>query len=171
MENPHIVPAGAVPVENVAVHAFEFPVDGPDGQEQDGTLTWSSTVLVLVEAVAGGVTGLGYTYGDVATAVLVESKLAPLVTGMDALAPATAWRAMFTELRNAGQPGIGAMAVSAVDIALWDLKARLTGEPLYRALPGFRDEVAVYGSGGLTNYPLSRLISRSRRGRPRGSAG
>ena len=157
---PSNVPAGTIPVENVAVHAFEIPVDGPDGMEQDGTLSWSSTVLVLVEATAGGVTGLGYTYGDVATATLVQSKLVSVVTGMDALAPASAWRTMFAELRNAGQPGIGAMAVSAVDIALWDLKARLTGEPLYRALPGFRDEVPVYGSGGLTNYPLPRLISQ-----------
>jgi hypothetical protein len=38
-----------IPVESVAVHAFEFPTDGPDGQEHDGTLTWSSTVLILVE--------------------------------------------------------------------------------------------------------------------------
>jgi L-alanine-DL-glutamate epimerase-like enolase superfamily enzyme len=157
---PSNAPAGAIPVEKVAVHAFEIPVDGPDGQEQDGTLSWSSTVIVLVEASAGGLTGLGYTYGDVSTAALIESKLASVVTGMDALAPATAWRSMFAALRNAGQPGIGAMAVSAVDIALWDLKARLTGEPLYRALPGFRDKVPVYGSGGLTNYPLGRLISQ-----------
>ncbi|HEX6522550.1 MAG TPA: enolase C-terminal domain-like protein [Streptosporangiaceae bacterium] len=157
---PSNVPAGTITVENVTVHAFEIPVDGPDGMEQDGTLSWSSTVLVLVEATAAGVTGLGYTYGDVATAVLVQSKLASIVTGMDALAPASAWRTMFAELRNAGQPGIGAMAVSAVDIALWDLKARLTGEPLYRALPGFRDQVPIYGSGGLTNYPLPRLVSQ-----------
>jgi L-alanine-DL-glutamate epimerase-like enolase superfamily enzyme len=52
------------------------------------------------------------------------------------------------------------MAVSAVDIALWDLKARLLGLPLYRVLPEFRDHVPVYGSGGFTNYPLSRLVSQ-----------
>jgi L-alanine-DL-glutamate epimerase-like enolase superfamily enzyme len=93
-------------------------------------------------------------------AALVRSKLAPLVTGMDALAPAAAWRAMFLALRNAGQPGAGAMAVSAVDIALWDLKAQLLGLPVARALPAFRDEVPVYGSGGFTNYPLPRLVSQ-----------
>ena len=149
-----------VPVGDLDVHAYEIPVDGPDGREQDGTLTWSSTTIVLVEAHGGGETGLGYTYGDVSVAALVRSKLASVVTGMDALAPAAAWREMFRQLRNAGQPGAGAMAVSAVDIALWDLKARLLGLPLSRALPGFRGEVPVYGSGGFTNYPLQRLTSQ-----------
>jgi L-alanine-DL-glutamate epimerase-like enolase superfamily enzyme len=149
-----------VPVGDLDVHAYEIPVDGPDGREQDGTLTWSSTTIVLVEAHGGGETGLGYTYGDVSVAALVRSKLASVVTGMDAFAPAAAWREMFRQLRNAGQPGAGAMAVSAVDIALWDLKARLLGLPLSRALPGFRGEVPVYGSGGFTNYPLQRLTSQ-----------
>jgi L-alanine-DL-glutamate epimerase-like enolase superfamily enzyme len=67
---------------------------------------------------------------------------------------------MNAAIRNAGQPGLGAMAVSAVDIALWDLKARLAGKPLYRVLPGWRDEVPVYGSGGFTNYPIVRLTEQ-----------
>jgi L-alanine-DL-glutamate epimerase-like enolase superfamily enzyme len=151
---------GTVQVRDLSVHAFEVPVDGPDGQEQDGTLAWSSTTMVLVEAHGGGETGIGYTYGDSSVAALVQSKLAPLVSGRDALAPAAAWRSAFIQLRNAGQPGLGAMAVSAVDIALWDLKARLLGVPLFQALPAFRDEVPVYGSGGFTNYSLPRLVSQ-----------
>ena len=152
--------AEIVPVGDLAVHAFEIPTDGPDGSEQDGTLSWSSTTIVLVEAHGGGCTGLGYTYGEVSVAALVSSKLASVVAGLDALAPPAAWRSMLRALRNAGQPGIGAMAVSAVDIALWDLKARLLGLPLSRALPAFRDEVPIYGSGGFTNYPLHRLVSQ-----------
>ena len=149
-----------IPVEEVSAHAFDIPTDGPDGQEQDGTLTWSSTTLVVVLARAGGSVGIGYTYGDAAVARLIDSKLAPAVTGADALAPAAAWRAMFTKIRNAGQPGIGAMAVSATDIALWELKAKLLRQPLYRILPAFRDEVQVYGSGGFTNYPFGRLVEQ-----------
>jgi L-alanine-DL-glutamate epimerase-like enolase superfamily enzyme len=149
-----------VPVGDLTVHAFDIPTDGPDGTEEDGTLSWSSTTIVVVEAHGGGQTGLGYAYGDTSTAALVSSKLAPAVTGMDALAPGAAWRSMFAQIRNAGQPGVGAMAVSAVDIALWDLKARLLGLPLYQALPAFHDHVPVYGSGGFTNYPLSRLASQ-----------
>jgi L-alanine-DL-glutamate epimerase-like enolase superfamily enzyme len=149
-----------IPVESVTVHAFEFPTDGPDGNEQDGTLTWSSTVIIPVEARAGGQTGIGYTYGDVSAAMLAGTKLAGVVTGADALSPPIAWREMSVQLRNAGQPGVGAMATSAVDIALWDLKARLLGQPLYRVLPAFRDRVLIYGSGGFTNYPLPRLCEQ-----------
>lgn len=60
-------------------------------------------------------------------------------------------------IRNAGQPGVGAMAVSAVDIALWDLKARLMGVGLADALPRFHHRVPVYGSGGFTSYSLDRI--------------
>jgi L-alanine-DL-glutamate epimerase-like enolase superfamily enzyme len=151
---------GAVPVESVAVHAFEFPTDGPEGREQDGTLTWSSTTMIIVVARAAGHTGIGYTYGDLAVAALIESKLAHVAIGMDALAPPAAWRQMEVQLRNAGQPGIGAMAVSAIDIALWDLKARLLEQPICKVVPSFRTQVPIYGSGGFTNYSLSRLAEQ-----------
>ncbi len=147
-------------VESVGVHAFTVPTDGPDGWEQDGTLEWDSTTMVLVEARCGDVTGIGYTYGDVSVAAFVESKLVPAVRGADALAPAGAWQRMFAGIRNAGRPGVGAMAVSAVDVALWDLKARLLDLPLFELLPSFHREVPVYGSGGFTNYSLDRLAEQ-----------
>ncbi|CNF10619.1 mandelate racemase [Mycobacterium tuberculosis] len=147
-------------VEGVTVHAFEVPTDGPDGVEEDGTLRWDSTTMVLVEARAGGETGIGYTYGDTSVAAFIESKLAPAVRGAGVLDPAATWERMFAGIRNAGRPGVGAMAVSAVDIALWDLKARLLGLPLARVLPAFHDRVPVYGSGGFTNYPLDRLTAQ-----------
>lgn len=147
-------------VDEVVVHAFTIPTDGPDGREEDGTLSWPSTTAVLVEARSGTTTGLGYTYGDVSAAVFAESVLAPVVLGTDALAPAAAWSRMSVAVRNAGRPGAGAMAVSAVDVALWDLKARLLGLPLVRAIPAVHEEVPVYGSGGFCNYPLDRLAEQ-----------
>ncbi|WP_433147782.1 enolase C-terminal domain-like protein [Actinomadura nitritigenes] len=149
-----------IPVDGVTVHAFTVPTDGPDGAEEDGTLRWESTTMVLVEARAGGRTGIGYTYGATAVATLIESTFAPLVRGADALAPAATWHRMFAAIRNAGRPGAGAMAVAAVDIALWDLKARLLDRPLFQVLPSFHDRVPVYGSGGFTNYPLDRLAGQ-----------
>jgi L-alanine-DL-glutamate epimerase-like enolase superfamily enzyme len=144
-------------VERVAVSAYEIPTDGPGGEETDGTLAWESTSIVVVEAQAGSETGLGYTYADVSAAMFVESRLRDVVRGSDAFAVRGTWERMAREIRNAGRPGLGFMAVAAVDVALWDLKARLLGLPLVDVLDRAREEVPVYGSGGFCNYPLERL--------------
>ncbi len=67
---------------------------------------------------------------------------------------------MVGAVRNAGRPGIAATAISAVDVALWDLKARLAGLPLARLLGQERDEVPIYGSGGFTSYSDDRLVEQ-----------
>jgi L-alanine-DL-glutamate epimerase-like enolase superfamily enzyme len=146
--------ATGVVVERLEVSAYTVPTDSP---ESDGTLEWDSTTIVLVEATGGGVRGLGYTYGDVSVGKFVESKLAGEVEGEDALSPPAAWAAMQHAIRNAGRPGVGAMAVSAVDIALWDLKAKLLDVPLAAALPRFHASVPIYGSGGFTSYSDEQL--------------
>jgi len=142
------------PVESLVVSAFTVPTDEP---ESDGTAEWDATTIVVVEASAGGESGLGYTYAPAAAGKLVEEKLADVVCGRDALAVPEAWEAMAVQLRNAGRPGIGFSALSAVDLALWDLKARLVGLPLVDLLGRARDEAPVYGSGGFTSYSLDRL--------------
>ena len=148
--------AGAVeaPLGALDVSAFTVPTDEP---ESDGTLSWDSTTIVVVEIDAGGARGLGYAYGDLAVATFIESKLSEVVEGRDALSPPASWAAMQAAIRNAGRPGVGAMAVSAVDVALWDLRARLLGVCLADALPRFHDSVPVYGSGGFTSYSPQRL--------------
>src|SRR5439155_25764373 len=103
------------------------PTDQP---EADGTLAWDATTIVVVHAFGGGEWGLGFTYADVATATLIESRLGSVVAGLDALAPQAAWAEMVGATRNLGRPGITSMAIAAVDNALWDLKARLLEIPL-----------------------------------------
>ncbi|MCW3067334.1 MAG: Mandelate racemase/muconate lactonizing enzyme-like protein [Solirubrobacterales bacterium] len=144
-------------VERLDVSVHTIPTDAP---EADGTLSWDSTTIVIVEATAAGERGLGYTYGEPAAGALVEAKLAGVVEGMDASSPPAAWRAMRGALRNAGRPGVGMMAVSAVDTALWDLKARLLGVPLCDLLGAVREAVPVYGSGGFTSYDTARLCEQ-----------
>jgi L-alanine-DL-glutamate epimerase-like enolase superfamily enzyme len=130
------------------------PTDAP---ESDGTAEWDSTSVVVVEASASGDTGLGYTYASTAAGTVVEKQLFDVVRGRDAFAIGEAWEAMAVALRNTGRPGIGFCALSAVDQALWDLKARLLGLPLVDLLGSARDEAPVYGSGGFTSYPLERM--------------
>ncbi|HEX9107487.1 MAG TPA: enolase C-terminal domain-like protein, partial [Longimicrobiales bacterium] len=149
------MPAGSAPlVEQVDVAAYTVPTDAP---EADGTIAWDATTMVLVRATSSGVTGLGYSYADPSAAELVRGKLAGVVRGADALSVGGAWLAMWRALRNIGRPGIAAHALSAVDNALWDLKARLLGIPLVQALDGVRLEVPIYGSGGFTSYSVERL--------------
>lgn len=147
-------------IDQIRVTAYEVPTDGPEGKESDGTLEWESTTLVLVQVRSGKTEGLGYTYGDVATAKLIDSKLKPLLEGKNALLVHQLWHEQRTTLRNAGQTGLGAMALAAVDIALWDLKARSLNLPLYQLLGGFHCNLPIYASGGFCNYPLERLTSQ-----------
>jgi L-alanine-DL-glutamate epimerase-like enolase superfamily enzyme len=136
-------------VEQLSARTFTVPTDGP---EADGTLSWDSTTLVLVQATAAGQTGLGYSYAAGAAAPLIRDLLAGAVIGADALSPPAAWARMRAEVRNIGYPGIASCAISAVDVALWDLKARLHGVSLCTLLGRVRNRVPVYGSGGFTTY-------------------
>jgi L-alanine-DL-glutamate epimerase-like enolase superfamily enzyme len=148
----------AVAVEiGLDVEAYTIPTDEP---ESDGTLDWDSTTIVVVEAHAGGETGLGYTYTDRSAAELIRGPVSDAIRGIDPLDVRAAWEAMSRALRNIGRSGLAWMALSAVDTALWDLKARLCEQPLVVALDAARDEVPIYGSGGFTSYSLERLTSQ-----------
>lgn len=141
-------------IERVEVETFRVPTDAP---ESDGTLEWNSTTLVLVRAHARNTVGLGYTYADTATAELIHKSLASEVEGQDAMNIPACWHAMVRRTRNLGRPGIVSMAISAVDSALWDLKARLLDLPLATLLGRVRDSVPIYGSGGFTSYSTKQL--------------
>lgn len=154
------------PITRVAARAYTVPTDAP---EADGTIAWDSTTMVLVEVEAGGETGLGYTYSDASLARLIEGKLKGVVEGCDAFDVPRAWDAMVAAVRNLGWRGLCACGISAVDVALWDLKAKLVGLPLADLLGKARDEVPIYGSGGFTTYDEGRL--REQLGRWAGELG
>ncbi len=139
----------AAPIKRIAAAAYTIPTDQP---EADGTYAWDSTTLVVAEAEAGGRTGIGYTYADRSNVTLIEGKLADAVRGFDALDVPAAWAAMQRSVRNLGRAGLAATAISAVDTALWDLKAGLLGVPVAKLLGRCREAVPIYGSGGFTSY-------------------
>jgi L-alanine-DL-glutamate epimerase-like enolase superfamily enzyme len=142
------------PIDGIRVASLTVPTDVP---ESDGTLAWDSTTMVIVELAAAGVRGLGYSYADATAARLVVEHLAPIVRGAGAWDTAGTWSAMVACVRNLGRPGVAATAISATDVALWDLKARLLGVSLADLLGRAHARVLAYGSGGFTSYPDERL--------------
>ena len=139
-------------VDGVTASVYEIPTDRP---EADGTLAWSKTTLVVAHVSGGGRTGIGYTYASGACKPLIDGELAAAIDGLGVLDTGAAWQAMVRAIRNLGRPGLVSCAISAVDTALWDLKATLLGLPVSRLLGATRTEVPVYGSGGFTTYDES----------------
>jgi L-alanine-DL-glutamate epimerase-like enolase superfamily enzyme len=150
-------PATAVHIERVSARAYTIPTDAP---ESDGTLEWDSTTLVLARVQAGGREGIGWTYGDRSIAAVIEGTLAGVVRGREALDVNGAWAAMVAALRNNGRPGLSSMAIAALDVALWDLKARLLEVSLTALLGRYHAGVPVYGSGGFTSYTDTQLAEQ-----------
>jgi L-alanine-DL-glutamate epimerase-like enolase superfamily enzyme len=145
------------PVRDLAASAYTIPTDGP---EADGTLSWDATTVVAVRVEVAGATGLGFTYGPAACATLIGELLRDRVVGSDPMDVPRTHGEMVRVVRNAGRPGVASMAIAAVDVALWDVKAKLLGLPLHRLLGAVRDDVPVYGSGGFTSYDDGRLAEQ-----------
>jgi L-alanine-DL-glutamate epimerase-like enolase superfamily enzyme len=127
--------------------AYTVPTPLP---EADGTLAWDATTAIVVRAAAGDAVGTGWSYGPAAAVRVVADVLAPGVTGRDPMDVPGAAAAMAVAARNALRPGLAAIAISAVDAALWDLKARILGIPLATLFGRAHERVPVYGSGGFT---------------------
>lgn len=134
-------------IDDVAVAVYRFPTPEP---EADGTLTWDATTAVTVTLRAAGETGLGWTYSSPAAAHVIHHHFADTVRGRDAMDIGAGWEAMHRAARNLGTRGLVMQALSAVDIAWWDLKARLLDVPLSALFGAHRTTVAIYGSGGFT---------------------
>lgn len=145
------------PVTALRAAAYRIPTDA---LEADGTAAWRATTLVVVTAQGGGHTGLGYTYADTSDVGLVTGILADATKGTDAMHPQAAFASMQAAVRNLGQPGLAATAISAVDMALWDLKAGLLDLPLAALLGCLQPRVAIYGSGGFISYDNGRLATQ-----------
>jgi L-alanine-DL-glutamate epimerase-like enolase superfamily enzyme len=146
-----------LPISALRAAAFRIPTETP---ETDGTLSWESTSLVLVQLEAGDEVGLGYTYADGALVPLLLGLLAEVLKGRDSFDICGCWNAMQRAVRNLGRSGLAACAISAADAALWDLKARHLGVALASLLGPARAAVPIYGSGGFTNYTDDKLRSQ-----------
>jgi len=141
-------------ISKVEVHVQTVPTDLP---EADGTSEWNAITLVLAEIFAGAETGLGYTYGSPAIGKVAEGLAETCLHGQSPFDIAFLHGRMARNIRNDGTRGLAAMAVSMLDVGLWDLKARLLGCSVANLLGKARGAVPVYGSGGFTSYSPQQL--------------
>ena len=136
------------PVDDVEARAYRVPLGATHA---DGTIEWDAVSVVAVLVRAGTEVGLGWSYTDPGAASVVGSTLAPAIRGLAAHDVPAAHSRLARAVRNLGRGGVAGAALSAVDVALWDLKARLLGVPLVALLGRAREAVPVYGSGGFTS--------------------
>lgn len=138
-------------IQAVESTALRFPLPEP--------ITTALSTYTHVDATAvrihteEGLTGFGITAGlggSAAAAVkpYIDAELAPLAIGQDALATGALWHRLWDPNKPRMRAGLGVWALSAIDIACWDLVGKSAGIPVHLLLGGFRDEVPVYGSGG-----------------------
>jgi L-alanine-DL-glutamate epimerase-like enolase superfamily enzyme len=142
-------------ISDVRVTCYQIDTDAP---ESDGTISWNKTILVTVKVFSGDSIGFGYTYGDIATGRFIETHLKELLLDQNVFT--SHWEKMITRCRNLGLAGITTMAISAVDIALWDLKSRILNLPLVVLLGVEKNQIPAYGSGGFTSYSNEQLAKQ-----------
>ena len=144
---------------------FRLPLPVPVGDSTHGDMTEFDLVTVRVVSDTGD-EGLGYTYsvqvGGHAIRTLIEKDLTPLLLGGDPSLTEHLWETMWWRLHWPGRGGAVALAMSAVDIALWDLKGRSAGQPLWRLLGGHSPRVTAYAGGIDLNFTLEQLLEQTK---------
>ncbi|MDQ2801785.1 MAG: mandelate racemase/muconate lactonizing enzyme family protein, partial [Pseudomonadota bacterium] len=153
-----------MPIASLETRLYRIPLPFALSDSTHGTMTHFELITVRLRD-ADGAEGVGYTYtvgaGGQAVHALIEHDLRPVLIGADADRIEQLWRAMWWRLHYGGRGGSVSLAVSAADIALWDLKARRLGTPLWRLLGGFDPAVPCYAGGIDLDFPLDRLLRQT----------
>jgi L-alanine-DL-glutamate epimerase-like enolase superfamily enzyme len=161
----------AMAIAAVEVGHYRIPLPVVLSDATHGAITHFELVTVRLRA-GDGADGLGYTYtvgaGGAAVRSLFERDLAPLLLGEDETEISRLWERMWWGLHYVGRGGLAGLAISAVDIALWDLRGRRHGLPLWRLLGGHRPRVRAYAGGIDLDFPLDRLLDQTRENLGRG---
>jgi L-alanine-DL-glutamate epimerase-like enolase superfamily enzyme len=155
----------------VDVGHYRIPLPAVLSDATHGDITHFELVTARLRA-GDGTEGLGYTYtvgaGGAAIRALIARDLAPLLVGADETRIEALWQRMWWRLHYVGRGGPASFAISAVDVALWDLRARRHGLPLWRLLGGHEPRVAAYAGGIDLQFPLERLLRQTEASLQRG---
>ena len=142
-------------ITNVEASVHTIPTDLPHlGEPLDTTVVFTE---VETDEGMSGIGETGYLYTK-ATADFIEREVASVVTGMDPLETERVWERLHSELNPRSQTGVWSTAVSAVDIALWDIKGKQYKEPIWRLLGGANEEIPVYVTFGVSEYEQEQLV-------------
>jgi L-alanine-DL-glutamate epimerase-like enolase superfamily enzyme len=148
------------------IHAdhYVIPLATALSDSTHGTIEGFELVTARVRD-AEGAEGVGYTYtvgaGGGAVHGLIARDLAPRLRGREAERIEELWQSMWWALHYGGRGGFAALAISAVDIALWDLRARRQRVPLWRLLGGFDPRVPCYAGGIDLEFSLDALLKQT----------
>lgn len=149
-------------IRSVDIRLFEVPLDEVLVDAKHGAHTHFELVTVTIRD-ADGVEGTGYTYtggkGGHAIRAMLRHDLAAFLAGRDASGVEALNDAMQWHLHYVARGGIAAFAISAVDIALWDLRGRRQGEPLWRMAGGTLRSCRAYRGGIDLDFPLPKLLA------------
>ena len=146
-------------IADVEVHLVS--IQAPSGLADATRKVETIGLLVVRVKTDQGLEGIGITYHEVgghATRELILRDMKPRLRGRDPFETEALWHEFFHYLRGVGRKGVTFCALSAVDIALWDLKGKILGLPLHRLFGGNADSVPVYSSGGWTSYSDDQLV-------------
>ena len=158
-------PDPASRIVRVDVRLFDVPLAEvlTDAKHGDHTHFELITATVTLE---DGSTGTGYSYtggkGGRAVAAMIEHDLAPFLVGKLAQDVEALYEAMQWHVHYVARGGIASFAISAVDIALWDLRGKRTGQPLWRMAGGAGNRCRAYAGGIDLNFPLPKLLDSIR---------
>lgn len=148
-------------IASVDTQLFNVPLDEilVDAKHGDHTHFQLITSTITLDT---GETGTGYTYtggkGGYAIKAMIEHDLAPFLTGQDAGNVEALYEAMLWHVHYVARGGIASFAISAVDIALWDLRGKNTGQPLWKMAGGASRRCKAYCGGIDLGFPLPKLL-------------
>jgi L-alanine-DL-glutamate epimerase-like enolase superfamily enzyme len=159
-------------IENIKIDHYDIPLPEVLTDSMHGEMHHFAVVIVRLQC-SDGTEGVGYTYtvgktGGAAIRTMIVQDLAPALQGADSRCIEQLWEQMWWRLHYVGRGGIASFAIAAVDVALWDLKAKRAGEPLWRVLGGHSGQAKVYAGGIDLEMSLDDLREQTQRNLDRG---
>ncbi len=152
-------------IASIKTQRFNLPLAEVLVDAKHGTHTHFELITATV-TLANGMSGTGYTYtggrGGQAIAAMIEHDLTPFLVGQDGTAVEDLYDAMQWHIHYVGRGGVASFAISAVDIALWDIRGKMTGQSLATMAGGASDRCKAYCGGIDLNFPLPKLLDSIR---------